>query len=167
MIPEYKTILYATDLTPNSAQAFRHAASLALRYDGRVHILHVLPDIETAVVNVVATAIGEDRLADLELEHQGEAKAEIRQRLERFAREELPPGTPHECVSKIEVVHGEPAERIIEVADRIAADLIVMGSHGRGRLHHALLGSVAHAVLTKSLRPVFISRLTEGPATER
>ncbi len=161
MLPEYKTILYATDLSPNSGQAFRHAVSLALRYGAKIHILHALAETETAVVNYVATVMGEDKLADLEVEHHGEVRAEILRRLEAFTRDELPPDAPHGCVSKIEIVHGDPAEKILEAAERIGADLIVMGSHSRGRLRQVLLGAVSEKVLRKSPRPVFVSRLVE------
>lgn len=162
MIPEYKTILYATDLSPNAALAFRHAISLARHYGAEIHILHVLPDVEPAVVNYVATVMGEDRLADLELEHKDEILEEIRRRLERFAQTELSdhPGDLERVVGT-EVVHGSPAIEILEAADRVDADLIVMGSHGKGRLRHVFLGSVAERVLAKSKRPVFVSRLVE------
>jgi len=161
MLPEYKTLLYATDLSPNSRHAFRHAVSLAMRYGGKIHILHALPESEAAVVNVVATAMGEGILADLEVEHHGEARTEILHRLEAFTREELPPDAPHGCVSRIEIVHGDPAEKIVEAADRIDADLIVMGSHSRGLLRQVFLGAVSDKVLRKSSRPVFVSRLLE------
>ncbi|GAB4277661.1 MAG: universal stress protein [Deferrisomatales bacterium] len=160
MIPEYKTILYATDLSPNAAQAFRHAIGLARCYDGAVHILHVLPEEEQAVVNWVATVMGEDRLAELELEHKEELAAEIRKRLEAFAAQELgdrPEDTAR--VAAVEIRYGDPAEEIVAAADRIDADLIVLGSHGKGRLRTVLLGSVTERVLRRSRRPVLISRL--------
>ncbi len=160
MIPEYKTILYATDLSPNSAQAFRHALSLARRYGGGLHILHVLPEAEAAVVQTVAAAMGQDRLADLEVAHHEEVLGEIRQRVEKFAREECSADPSClEAVAGINVVHGDPVERILAEADRLDADLIVMGSHSRGRLRHVILGAVSEKILRRSRRPVFVSRL--------
>lgn len=81
MIPEYKKILYATDLSANAAHAFGHAIGLARRYGAEVHVLHVLPDVEPAVMNYIATVMGEDRLADLELEHKVEVEDKIRTRI--------------------------------------------------------------------------------------
>ena len=160
MIPEYKTILYATDLSPNSAQAFRHALSLARRYGGKLHILHVLPETEAAVVQTVAATMGHDRLADLEVAHHEEVLGEIRQRLEKFAREECSADPSClEAVSAMNVVHGDPVERILEEAERLDADLIVMGSHSRGRLRQVILGAVSEKILPRSRRPVFVSRL--------
>jgi len=160
VLPEYKTILYATDLSPNSAQAFRHAVSLARRYGGRLHILHVLPESEAAVVQTVAAAMGQDRLADLEVAHHEEVLSEIRQRLEKFATDECSADpTCLEAVAAMNVVHGDPVEKILGEADRLDADLIVMGSHSRGRLRQVILGAVSEKILRRSRRPVFVSRL--------
>jgi nucleotide-binding universal stress UspA family protein len=157
MIPEYATLLYATDLSANAAHAFRHALAVARRFNARIHILHVLPEAEPAVLNQISTIMGEDRLADLELEHKTEVQEEIRQRLRQFAKAELA-DHPEDLqrIVAIEVHHGRAVGRILEMADHIGADLIVMGSHGKGRLKHALLGSVAEKVLSKSSRPVLV-----------
>lgn len=162
MIPEYKTILYATDLSPNAAQAFRHAVSLARHYDGRIHILHVLPNVDSAVVNYVSTVMGEGRLGAFEVEHKREVVEEIERRIARFAEEELPDHPEDRGrVAEIRVAHGDPAAQILEAAEEVDADLIVVGSHGKGRLRHVFLGTVAERVLRKSRRPVFVSRLVE------
>lgn len=157
MIPQYATLLYATDLSPNAAHAFRHAMAVARRFDARIHLLHVLPEVDPAVLNQISIAMGEDRLADFELEHKAEAQEEIRQKLQQFAKDEL---TDHpedmERILGIEIHHGSAVGRILEAADRLQADLIVMGSHGKGRLKYALLGSVAEKVLRKSHRPVLV-----------
>ncbi len=42
MIPNIRNILYATDLTKNSAYAFRYAVNSAQKHDAKIHILHVL-----------------------------------------------------------------------------------------------------------------------------
>ena len=42
MVPNIRNILYATDLTKNSAYAFRYAVNSAQKHDAKIHILHVL-----------------------------------------------------------------------------------------------------------------------------
>jgi len=157
VIPKYKTILYATDLTPNAANAFRHAVGIARCHQARISILHVLPEMEPAVLNYVSTVMGEDRLAELELSHKAEVRDEIRKRLHEFAKTELA-DTPEdvERIAGIEVHHGNPAAEILKAADRLNADLIILGSHGKGKLKYAFLGSVAEKVLRKTLRPVVV-----------
>jgi nucleotide-binding universal stress UspA family protein len=54
------------------------------------------------------------------------------------------------------VEYGEPAEKIVEVAIEIGANLIVMGTHGRTGLDRVLMGSVAQSVLRGAPCPVLL-----------
>ena len=63
----------------------------------------------------------------------------------------------HTATVRVEEAQQAAWTKIIEVADEIDAKLIVCGTRGRGPLQTALLGSVSHAVLTHSHRPVLIS----------
>jgi nucleotide-binding universal stress UspA family protein len=63
---------------------------------------------------------------------------------------------------------GTPFESILDSARTIPADLIVMGTHGRRGLSHALSGSVAEAVLRQSRCPVLTVRSPKfGPGHRR
>lgn len=162
MIPEYKKILYATDLSVNSAYALKHAISLARRYNAKITLLHVLPEVDAATMNYVATVMGESKLAGLELEHKAEIQDEIRRRLHKFAKEELIDHPEDvERIAGIEVHYGNPVAHVLEHADRLGVDMIVLGSHGKGALKYAFLGSVAEKVLRKSHRPMLIVPLDE------
>lgn len=157
MIPVYKTILYATDLSSTSAHSFRHAVAMARRFRAKVYVLHVLPEVEPAVLNYIATVMGQERLTDLELGHKDEVLDRIRLQLHQFAKLELADHPEDvERIAAIEVHHGHPVARILEKADRIDADLILLGSHGKGRLKYAFLGSVVEKVLRKSHRPILV-----------
>jgi nucleotide-binding universal stress UspA family protein len=56
----------------------------------------------------------------------------------------------------VEWLAGPPADPIVETARSGNYDLVVVGSHGRGRLGAALLGSVSTAVATQAGRPVLV-----------
>jgi nucleotide-binding universal stress UspA family protein len=58
---------------------------------------------------------------------------------------------------EIEVVEGDPAERILELARVRDVDLIVVGSRGLGTLAGTLLGSVSREVLRHADRPVLVA----------
>ena len=150
MIAQYKTILYATDLTENAAHAFKHAISLAKAYKAQVHILHMMQEMDVAVVSYVASVMGEDRFTGMELDHEKEMREQISKKLDLFAAEELA-GYPDELarVASVAVHHGNPVAGILAEADRLSADMIVMGTHGKGPLRYAFLGSVAEKVLRK------------------
>ena len=51
---------------------------------------------------------------------------------------------------------GHPSTTICNTAEEKHADLIIVGSHGRGIIDRALLGSVAHGVLQRSKTPVLV-----------
>jgi len=157
MLPNYSNILVATDLTPNAVEAFKHAVMMARRNNARLHLLHVVPNVDASVRTYISTVMGQGSLEKFEKQNEEKAREEIRARLEAFARAELA-DHPEDLqrVESIRVLHGHPAAQILSVADRLDADVVVMGSHGKGALEHTFLGSVAEKVLRKSSRPVFI-----------
>lgn len=70
------------------------------------------------------------------------------------AREHFPDAT-----TACHVVWSEtPAERIIELADEVDVDAIVMATHGRSAVAQLIVGSVAEGVIRKSRRPVVVQR---------
>ncbi|MFZ2308533.1 MAG: universal stress protein [Rhodoferax sp.] len=66
-------------------------------------------------------------------------------------------GVEYEC----EVAKGDPAHTIIDIAERFACDLIVMGARGQSALRSAMLGSVSNEVLHASAVPVMIVKPDE------
>jgi nucleotide-binding universal stress UspA family protein len=66
-------------------------------------------------------------------------------------------GVEYEC----EVAQGDPAHTIIDIAQRFACDLIVMGARGNSALRSAMLGSVSNEVLHASAVPVVIVKPDE------
>ena len=96
-----------------------------------------LADVWPAGVLVVH-AVGAEQDAD-------EAGASVRARLAEAG--ELP---------ELRLVEGSPAEATMEAADREDAELLVVGSRGRGPLRSAVLGSVSRELASRARRPVVI-----------
>ncbi len=84
------------------------------------------------------------------------AEAEDARRLLARVRERL--SLPAATLAFAE--QGAPAAEIVKVAKEWPADLIVIGSHGRGIVGRALIGSVADAVLRHAPCPVLMIRAT-------
>jgi nucleotide-binding universal stress UspA family protein len=61
-------------------------------------------------------------------------------------------GVDYEC----EVAKGDPAHTLIDISERFACDMVVMGARGTSALRSAMLGSVSNEVLHASLVPVVI-----------
>lgn len=157
MLPSYKNILVATDLTPNAEHAFMHAVLMARASKAKVHLLHVVPEIDSSFRSYVSSIMGEGKLESFELEHEQQARDELKRELEVFTREELV-NHPEDFknIAEIEITHGHAVTEILQAADRLGADVIVMGTHGKGAIRHTFLGSVAEKVLHKSKKPVFV-----------
>ncbi len=152
-----ENILVAKDLSKESANVIRYALELGRKFHAQVHVLHVMPTVDHAVLNMVALTMGADKLAKLNAKNEAELARQTREQLQliiqaetELAEEEVmhPP--------RIEVHHGEPAPMILSVADQLDVDMIVLGSHSKGRLHYAFLGSVAEKILRKTNRSVVI-----------
>ena len=155
MIPEIKTILYATDLSKNSAYAFFYAADMAKRHNARIVILH---SVEPGHSLTYAGSMVEGLAKSARREEHEKDLEEIRKGIEEFCKK-AEPQAGHAClelVSRILVPLGYPVEEILKVADEESCDVIVLGTHGKGFLRQTFLGSVAVKVLERTRKPVFI-----------
>jgi nucleotide-binding universal stress UspA family protein len=161
MIPNYKKIVLATDLALGAPVVLRHAICAARAYQATVEVLHVIPEIDQSVVNYVSVVMGRDKLAGFELEHKDVVAGELSEQLRAFAREELA-DHPEDLarIERIEVLHGPPASTILSEVRQRKADLLIIGTHGKGRLEYAFLGSVAHKIMRRSEVPVLLIPLT-------
>lgn len=157
MLPDIKKILYATDLSENSAHALSYAMNAAVCYNAELVILHVLERINPAVENVLIGKLGAEYfIRDFE-ERSEEAKAGIQQRLDRIYSN-LSSEAADSLRPKIDQVicEGFPPEQILGRADELNCDAIMMGTHGKGFLSQTFLGSMAKMVLRRSRKPIFI-----------
>jgi len=158
MIPKIENILYATDLTENSAYAFRYAINSAEKHDARIHILHVLEPLRSHTGEYFFPF----KVETIQETARQELLNEIKKRLEEFCQRELK--DKPECIKRvasIQVVEGYPEGTILRKAMDSKADMVIMGTHGKGWLAHAFLGSVAEKVLHRIRIPVFIIPLPE------
>lgn len=150
-------ILVANDLSKESSRVIRYALELGCKFHAQVHVLHVMPTADPAVLNMVALTMGADKLAKFNAENEVSLAAQTRERLHAIILEESEL-VAEEIVHppKVEVHHGDPVSIILGTADRLDADMVVLGSHSKGRLHYAFLGSVAEKILRKIHRPVVL-----------
>lgn len=125
-------ILCPVDFSEPSAHAIANAAVVADWYRSKVTILHVPPPF-------AANAPEDDRCIE-----------RLRANVGSFAAATGPSLRNADVL----VAAGEPAQRIVRTAADLAADLIVMGTHGTSGFEHVLLGSVTEKVLRKATCPV-------------
>ncbi|MGD0235552.1 MAG: universal stress protein [Syntrophorhabdales bacterium] len=167
MTPQIKKILYATDLTKNSAYAFYFAADLARKHDAKIIMLHC---IGTIPPSLYAEGGFPDVPAILKKAKEREAQedvTEIKKRLEEFCVKVESQFSPPcvDLVSEVIVTAGYAVEEILNTADAKKCDVIVLGTHGKGWLKQSFLGSVASSVLERTRKPVFIIPLPSEKAS--
>lgn len=135
----FKRILCATDGSEHGDRAVRQAARMALADDGELHLAHVIERIP-----------GGGRLAG---QNVFLTESEINSRIVRQGQELAEQAG---VTAEVHLVRGagNPGKQLAELADRIDADLIVLGSRGHSPLAGIALGSVTHQLLHAAGRPV-------------
>lgn len=137
----YDTILVATDGSGSPNRAVTHALDHAEQYGA---VLHAITVVDTAVAD-------EPALSSAEL---------VTNELEDWAHRELEAVVERGAPLGLEVTtvccHGRPHTEIVEYADEIAADLVVLGYHGQSHASPEHIGSVTDRVVQNLGRPVLV-----------
>lgn len=147
-------ILFAVDLSepPDVASMVEQ---LATRQGADLCVLHVFQPSPASAMPVdpmtgfgdMAYAVFDPSVqASMEEAEQHEFDAFIRDRFRREVRPAL--------------LQGDPARTILQEAERLEADLIVIGKRHHGMMERFLLGSVSEAVVNQTHRPVLVVPLT-------
>lgn len=152
MITVFKSILAPIDFSPHSAQALRLAANIARQNSAMLTLVNVLDPLDYAV------AEGES----WPTERRQASFSESERSLAKAKAEAESIGAPFVQTQAIE---GGVTASIFDLATRIGADLIVIGTHGRTGLGRAVLGSIAEAVVRKAPCPVLTVKLGRGQET--
>jgi nucleotide-binding universal stress UspA family protein len=135
-------ILYPCDFSVSSPDALRLAIPLARAYGAEIVALHVIP------TNLPAAG------GFRSLPNPALLRPHLRHDVSRALDGVLQPARAAAIVARPALREGKPAEEILEVATALRAGLIVMGTHDRGAVDRAVLGSVAETVLRKATCPV-------------
>jgi nucleotide-binding universal stress UspA family protein len=145
LVIEFKQILCPTDLSEASLRSLTYAAAFARWYEARLTVLHVVPTFEPITVGPGALNGPLQMVMPMS---RREILDEMRLITDSAGMESI-----H---ANLSAHQGDPARNIIDQALAIAADLVVMGTHGRGGFERLLIGSVAEKVLRKAPCPVLL-----------
>ncbi len=135
-----KEVLYATDFSPESLAALPFAMSLAQEHAARLTLLHVVKEPEPG-----------------DLVHAEQYEASIQRQLKAL----IPSEAGLWCEPNFKVAQGQPADKIMETAIALGADLIVLGVRSAGGHMGAtthLLRHTAHRIVTQAQCPVLTVR---------
>ncbi len=139
-----KTILAAIDFSDVTERVVQLARDMARTHGASLYLLHVEPPEPDFVGYGVGPQHVRDHVARDAVLHFKEENS-LRNQLRDVGID------AHSLV-----LQGPVVDKILEEAERLSADMIVMGSHGHGAVYHLLVGSVGEGVLMKSVCPVLI-----------
>ncbi|ARS90972.1 universal stress protein [Natrarchaeobaculum aegyptiacum] len=148
----YDRILVPTDGSDFADDAADTALELAATLDARVDVLCV---VETGPLGSVALPGDGGSAADVLGERAAEFVSSVAERGESR-------GVPVETA----VRDGTPVKEILDYADEVDADVIVMGTRGRGGLSRMMLGSVTEGVTRHSEQDVLVVGADRTPVLE-
>ena len=135
-----KSVVVPVDFSEESQAAL----DVGLDYAGdakNLHVVHVLAPLTPVEPAVMWNTMSEDKAAEF-------ATEELRARVK----------APRFEGCDLSVVFGSPAPEIVEYAEKVNADMIVIPSHGRTGLSRLLIGSVAERVVRMAHCPVLVLR---------
>jgi nucleotide-binding universal stress UspA family protein len=152
----FRHILCPIDFSETSTRALTYAVAFAAWHEARLTVLHV-----TAGFDERFEAAAAPKAARLPAPG---SRADIVDRLRASIEQS--------GAAALDVVpvaqEGRISESIVACAEAMTADLIVIGTHGRGGFHRLLLGSVTEKVVRTATRPVLtvppgVTEITPGP----
>ena len=139
-----KNILLPVDFANTGDRVLEVTLELARAMNAKIWFLHVAaPDPDFVGFGTGPQYIRDHRADMLRQEHVD---------LQRMAEDARKAGAEADAL----LIQGPTTQSIIEQAERVAADVIVMGSHGRSALYKAFVGSISEQVLDQSSIPVLI-----------
>jgi len=148
---DLKKILVPTDFSEDSERAAVYAVELARRYGANeVHCIHVsdIPADLLATSAYYMTGPSEQFVEQV--------RQEGRKSLEAFAQKNF-----KDVHVKTAFLEGRPFVEIVRYARENQIDLIIISTHGRGGIKHAIFGSVAEKVVRKAPCPVLVLKREE------
>ena len=145
----FKEILIPVDFSDHSTAALESAIELARAFDSRLHLLHCY-QIQPGGISPYGIAIPSG--------YSSEIRDAASQQLAAWQEERIPAGISVD----VSIVSEVPSEAIVGAANKIGADLIVMGTRGLSGFKHVMLGSVAERTVRLAPCPVMTVHAPES-----
>lgn len=138
----YERILVGTDGSPSADRAITHALEQADRHGATLYGIFVVDTSRYGEPALSSDELVTDEIEDMGREYLGELEEQARDLDVEFVRR---------------TCHGRPHEEIINYADDIDADMIVLGYQGQSHTQTDTIGSVAERVVRSGVRPTFVA----------
>jgi len=144
----FTNIVCPVDFSEYTEGILRYAVSIAKKYDARLHLLHVIPNLN--YFTPYESFLTPENLVLIEKNIEKEIEKDFEKIVKNI---DMP-------VKKI-IKTGVTFVEITDYVKEENIDLVVMGTHGRSGIEHILIGSVAEKILRRSPCPVLTVRPKE------
>ncbi|MCA9108602.1 MAG: universal stress protein [Planctomycetaceae bacterium] len=151
-----RRILLPTDFSHFSQPAVLFACGLVDKFHAELHVLHVEEDLRDLLPDF-GMGIDLQPFREAWTQSHDKREVEILARLSDVLDHEWKQGKQTTIAAK----NGKPDLEITQYANEHEIDLIVMGTHGRTGLSHAMIGSVAEKIIRMAPCPVMTIRAGE------
>jgi nucleotide-binding universal stress UspA family protein len=135
-----RSILYATDLGLYAPYILQHALALTRSFNASLYVVHAVEPMGLFAESVLQTYLDEERLKELRTNGLSTVMASIEQRVLEGFRDEI----------------GDPPLVILDEAQQLGVDLLVLGSHSHGTDMDIPLGRTASRLVQLSEVPVYL-----------
>jgi nucleotide-binding universal stress UspA family protein len=174
MAKKIKKILFTSDLSEESVEVFQHTVGLAFQTGASITMVHVIDTVTSENQKRISYLIDSETYERIRQEGQETAKNVLigkqkslpmiqnamREHYEKTS-DKMFGADEQITIDAIHVVYGNPAEKILEIAETSNCDLITMGYHKRGSILRALTGRAEKNVMQKSTKPLLLVPLDD------
>jgi nucleotide-binding universal stress UspA family protein len=148
----FRNILVPVDGSEPSKSAVTFALRMAREERAAVTFAHAV-EVTRIIAMTSTSAIGPQYALDAALQAGREILADAQAQADDA-----------KVKARTELLEGDCVNCLLDLAERVKADLIVVGSHGRAGISRALLGSVAEGILRRATIPVLVTHAPRKPS---
>jgi nucleotide-binding universal stress UspA family protein len=141
-----KRVLVATDFGEAAEAALTYGREFARTFGAKLHVVHVVEDVTRSVAGVLESPVT-----------FAQAQADAEDSADELAKHVLSEDDRRTLGAEITVIkQASAAPAIVAFARETGSDMIVMGTHGRGKIARIFIGSVAERVVRTAPCPVLV-----------
>ena len=157
-----RSMLYATDLGHYAPVVMQHALALARTFKAELYVVHAVEPMGLFAESVLQSYLDEQALNEFHSQGLNNVMVNIEQRVLDSLREELEEGQQDlKVIQSVRVFQGDPSQVILQQAEKLSVDLLILGSHSHGAGGETPLGRTAARVLQLSKVPVYLVPLLQ------
>lgn len=140
-----KTLVVAVDFSSGTKKVLDAASKLAVALREKIYLVHVVDD--TPVYSIYGLYSEQVPMIN---EYNEMAQVLAQRKLEEL-KEEFPMGD-----FEVKLLFGRPQDAILDFAEKVNADMVVVGTHGHSAIGSLFMGSVASSLVRKAQFPVLV-----------